>query len=99
MISSTSIVRVPRERATRTILVTDVNDTIEGAIVELHFELRHYYFKNKNQDSFNGSIEQLEVLQPGEAPPLSDYKRKDIDPRDGPVRKNLSETCASKFIK
>jgi hypothetical protein len=65
---------------------TDVNDTIRGALVEVHFELHHYFISSDAYDSFNGVIEQILVLQPGKAPPETPYKRKNV--RDGPIRMN-----------
>jgi len=62
----------------------DVNNAIKGALVELHFELHHFAIRKKAQDSFNATIEQIIVLRPGEARPVTAYKRK--NPRDGPIR-------------
>ena len=62
----------------------DVNNTIKGALVELHFELHHFAIRKVMQDSFNATIEQIIVLRPGEACPMTVYKRK--NPRDGPIR-------------
>jgi hypothetical protein len=65
----------------------DVNEVIKGALVEIHFKLNHYHIRpeypRENLDSFNGSIQHIRVLQPGEARPVSAYKRKNI--RDGPI--------------
>lgn len=61
----------------------DVNNAIKGALVELHFELHHFAIRKAGQDSFNGSIEQIIVLRPGEARPTTVYKRKNL--RDGPI--------------
>jgi hypothetical protein len=58
-----------------------VNNTIKGALVELHFELHHFAIQKKAQDSFNTTIEQIIVLCPGEARPATAYKRK--NPHDG----------------
>lgn len=62
----------------------DVNNAIRGALVELHFELHHFTIRKAVQDSFNATIEQIIVLRPGEACPMTVYKRK--NPRDGPIR-------------
>ncbi|KAF8256856.1 hypothetical protein EI94DRAFT_169247 [Lactarius quietus] len=62
----------------------NVNNAIKGALVELHFELHHFAIRKKAQDSFNATIEQIIVLRPGEACPVTAYKRK--NPRDGPIR-------------
>ena len=60
-----------------------VNNAIRGALVELHFELHHFAIRRAAQDSFNASIEQILILRPGEARPITVYKRK--NPRDGPI--------------
>ena len=60
-----------------------VNNAIRGALVELHFELHHFAIRKAAQDSFNASIEQIIILRPGEARPMTVYKRK--NPRDGPI--------------
>ena len=51
--------------------------------MELHFELHHFAIRRAAQDSFNASIEQIIILRPGEARPMTMYKRK--NPRDGPI--------------
>ncbi|KAH9012439.1 hypothetical protein EDB85DRAFT_2159061 [Lactarius pseudohatsudake] len=61
-----------------------VTDVVKGALVEVHFELYHYHIRNKGYDSFNGSIEQIIVLQPGEIQHMSAYKRKNVE--EGPIR-------------
>lgn len=63
--------------------ITDVNNTIKGVLVEVRFEFHHYCIRSKNQDSFNATIQQILVLQPGAPQPTTSYKRKNI--RDGPV--------------
>jgi len=65
---------------------TSVEDTIKGALVELHFELHHYCIRRKSEDSFNATIEQIMLIRPGQARPATGYKRKNI--RDGPIRLN-----------
>ncbi len=52
----------------------NVKNVVQRALVELHFELRHFCIQKKSQDSFNGSIEQVIVLQPGEDRLVSPYK-------------------------
>ncbi|KAH9025251.1 hypothetical protein EDB84DRAFT_1243267, partial [Lactarius hengduanensis] len=61
-----------------------VTDVVKGALVEVHFKLYHYHIRNKGYDSFNGSIEQIIVLQPGEIQHMSAYKRKNVE--EGPIR-------------
>lgn len=68
----------------------DVEEQIRGALVELRFELRHYCIRSGDYDSFNASIEQIVILQPGEARPASEVsKRKNV--WDGPIRLNPAQ--------
>ncbi|KAH9014415.1 hypothetical protein EDB85DRAFT_1899227 [Lactarius pseudohatsudake] len=62
---------------------SNVNDVLEESLVEIRFELCHYNFVSKMEHSFNASIEQIVVLHPGVARPVSLYKRKDY--RTGPI--------------
>ena len=73
----------------------EVNDTIRGALVEVHYELRHFFIATDSYDSFNATIEQILVLQPGEAPPDTPYKRKNV--RDGPIRLNPTPAQQQRF--
>ncbi|KAN0137727.1 hypothetical protein V8E53_004483 [Lactarius tabidus] len=68
--------------------VNDIMDVLAGALIEMHFEIRHYAIKGSDPplDSFNASIQQIMVLQPGEARPPTAYKRSTDD--DGPIRMN-----------
>lgn len=68
----------------------DVNKTIRGALVVVHFELWHFFIAPKSYDSFNATIEQILVLQPGEAPPNTPYKRKNV--HNGPIHLNPTPT-------
>ncbi|KAH9033408.1 hypothetical protein EDB85DRAFT_1832833, partial [Lactarius pseudohatsudake] len=61
-----------------------VRDIVKGALVEVHFELHHYHIRKNGYDSFNGSIEQIIVLQPSDIQPISAYKRKNVE--EGPIR-------------
>lgn len=65
---------------------SNVEDTIRGALVEVHFTLHHYFISSDSYNSFNGVIEQILVLQPGELPPQTVYKHKNV--REGPIRMN-----------
>ncbi len=56
----------------------NMKNTVQQALVELHFELQHFCIQKKGQDLFNGSIEQLIILQPGEDHPVSLYKQKNF---------------------
>ena len=56
----------------------NVNSAIKGTLVELHFELHHFPIQKVAQDSFNATIEQIIVLRPGEARPMTAYKRKNL---------------------
>ncbi|KAI9450714.1 hypothetical protein BJY52DRAFT_1227045 [Lactarius psammicola] len=63
-----------------------VQETLKGALIEVHFELHHYSIHGKGHDSFNATIEQVLILQPGKVCPPSQYKRK--DPQAGPIQMN-----------
>ena len=53
--------------------------TLRGALVELHFSLRHYFIRKEtgNYDTFMGSVKQIVVLKRG-APEVKSLYRKDI---------------------
>ena len=61
----------------------DVKATIRGALVEVQFDLHHYCIRSKLQDSFNATMVQILVIQPGKAEPVLSNKRKNV--RNGPV--------------
>ncbi|KAN0138719.1 hypothetical protein V8E53_003707, partial [Lactarius tabidus] len=58
------------------------------ALIEIHFELRHYAIKGTTTplNSFNANIEQIIIIQPGKARPPTAYKRSTDE--DGPIRMN-----------
>ena len=62
----------------------NVHAMLKGALVEVSFELRHFCIQKKHKDSFNASVQQVLILQPGKARPCNAYKRRNIF--DGPVR-------------
>jgi hypothetical protein len=68
--------------------VNDITNVLTGALIEIHFELRHYAIKGTTTplDSFNANIEQIIIIQPGEARPPTAYKRSTDE--DGPIRMN-----------
>ena len=53
----------------------DVYSVLQGALVEVSFELQHFCIKKKNEDSFNARVQQIVILQPGEAHPANAFKR------------------------
>ena len=57
---------------------------LAGALVMIFFELYHYAIHVDNKDSYNGMIEQIQVLQLEEVRPVHAHKRKNV--RDGPIR-------------
>lgn len=57
---------------------------LAGALVELQFELPHFPIGSKNVDSFNASVEQVQILEPGQECPPTLFKCKDIS--EGPIR-------------
>jgi hypothetical protein len=65
----------------------DVNNLLKGALIEIHFSLKHYCIFRKTEglkvfDSFSATIEQIVVLKAGENCGTSFYKRKNM--LDGP---------------
>src|SRR5882757_4782444 len=67
----------------------DVNNLLKGALVEIHFSLKHYRIFRKAEglkafDSFSATIEQIVVLKAGENRGTSFYKCKNM--LDGPYR-------------
>ena len=67
----------------------NVKSIIEGAIVEIQFELRHFPIKNKTFNSFNASLLQVQILEPGQERPPTLFKRKNMD--EGPIQLTPSE--------
>ena len=63
--------------------VCDIKKTIAGALIEVQFELRHFAIHNKEFDSFNATLQQLQVIEPGRECPATIFKRKDFC--DGPI--------------
>lgn len=63
--------------------------------MEVHYELRHYFIASESYDSFNATVEQILVLQPGVPPPDTPYKRKNV--RDGPIRLNPTPAQQQQF--
>ena len=66
----------------------DVQEMLRGALVEVHFELRHFYIQKDNRDSFNATVQQVVVLQPGVARPTTAYKGRNL--LEGPIPLNPS---------
>lgn len=62
----------------------NAESVLNGALAEIFFELYHYAIRGDNKDSYNGMIEQIQILQPGEVRHVDAYKRKNV--RDGPIR-------------
>lgn len=68
------------------ISIEHVPEVLSGALIELHFELRHFEIAAKKLHLFNGTIEQIMVLQPGQSRPATIYKRHTAE--EGPIRMN-----------
>ena len=66
----------------------DVQEMLRGALVEVHFELRHFYIQKDNRDSFNATVQQVLVLQPSVARPATAYKERNL--LEGPIPLNSS---------
>jgi hypothetical protein len=64
--------------------IQEVNDTIRGALAEVHFKVHHFPIRKHKYDSFNGDVNQIIVLQPGEASPVLPYEERKV--QDGPIR-------------
>ena len=58
--------------------IRDAEEVLQGALVNLQFELHHYKIQQKDIHSFNGNIEQITVIQPGKGLPVAPYKRRDM---------------------
>lgn len=67
----------------------DVEEQLKGALVELRFDLHHYFIEKAHFDSFNAGVQQIIILQPGNASAATAYKRKDV--RDGPISIDSSD--------
>lgn len=63
--------------------IHDVRKVLTGAIVKLQFKLHHYPIRQKNVDSFNASIQQIQVIKPGETRPQTAFKRQSMS--DSPI--------------
>jgi hypothetical protein len=64
--------------------VHNINDVLESAVVEIQFELQHFSIHPKKIESFNASIQQIQVLCPGESRPPTVFKREDVG--EGPIQ-------------
>lgn len=79
------VIALPVYKNDQFVEVQDANVTLQGALVELDFELRHYHIWKTKHDSFNGIVQQIVVLQPGTPRASTAFKRKNV--REGPVHK------------
>ncbi|KAJ8597223.1 hypothetical protein M405DRAFT_586448 [Rhizopogon salebrosus TDB-379] len=61
----------------------DVNDALQGAIVEMFFSIRHYYLRDKKFDTFQADMQQIKIIKPGASIASSGFKRRNA--RDGPL--------------
>jgi len=65
-----------------------VNGVLKGALVEVHFCLKHYRIKDSKTgrvlDSFTGLVQQIIILKDPVPKQANDYKRKNM--LDGPFR-------------
>jgi hypothetical protein len=43
----------------------DVNEALQGAIVEVFFAIRHYYLRDKKLDTFQAGIQRIKIIKPG----------------------------------
>jgi hypothetical protein len=56
----------------------DVHTMLKGALVEVHFKLKHFCICKKKEDSLNSTIQQVLILQPGKARPPNAFKRHNV---------------------
>ena len=43
----------------------DINEALMGTVVEVFFTMRHHYLGDKKFDTFQGEIQQIEIVKPG----------------------------------
>ena len=67
--------------------MADIEKAIAGVLVEVQFELRHFAITTKKFDSFNASLEQMQILELGRECPPNVFKRKDM--ADSPIKVTL----------
>ena len=75
----------------------DVQNLLKGALVEVQFELRHFSIAKKKEDSYNATVKQVLVLQPGRERPPNAFKRRNLF--NGPVRLNPTLVSAKEADK
>ena len=63
--------------------IHDLCNVLTGAVIEMQFKLHHFPIQQKNVDSFNASIQQIQVIQPGEMRPQTAVKRQSMS--EGPI--------------
>jgi hypothetical protein len=61
----------------------DVIGALTGAVVEVYFEMRHYYLRDKKFDTFQVEIQQIRIVKPGSSVATSGFKRRNA--REGPL--------------
>ena len=54
--------------------ISKTNDVMEGAMVEIQFELLHFPIGTQKKYSFNACVQQVQILQPGENRPATAFK-------------------------
>ena len=64
--------------------ITNLEEIMMGAVIEIQFELLHYPISAARKHSFNAIIQQIQILQRGENRPPTAFKRKSID--EGPIQ-------------
>jgi hypothetical protein len=53
-------------------------------LIKIQFEFIHFPISQKKIDLFNTSVQQVQIIQPGENRPLTAFKHKDMV--DGPIQ-------------
>jgi hypothetical protein len=65
-------------RETAFVELGDVNDALQGAIVEMFFSIRHYYLQDKKFDTFQADMQQINIIKPGASIASSGFKRRSV---------------------
>ena len=65
------------------VIIHDLQKVLPGTVVKMQFELHHFPIQQKNVDSFNAYIQQIQVIRPGKNRPQTAFKRQSMS--EGPI--------------
>jgi hypothetical protein len=65
-------------RDTASVEPGDVNEALQGAIIEVFFAIRHYYLRDKKFDTFQAGIQQIKIIKPGASIAAFGFKRRNL---------------------